>query len=65
MNGRRPRDARRARTRTTRTGLEAPVGRPEEEPAPDIADEAGPKTTEFEKASDAKQMTRGDFDRIP
>ncbi len=35
------------------------------EPMPDIADEAGPKTTEFEKEDDAKQMTEPDFDKVP
>ena len=35
------------------------------EPMPDIADEAGPKTTEFGKEDDAKQMTDADFHKVP
>ena len=35
------------------------------EPQPDIADEAGPKETEFRKPEDAKQITNPDFDPLP
>jgi hypothetical protein len=35
------------------------------EPEPDLADEAGPKETEFKKEDDAKQATDPDFDTIP
>lgn len=44
-----------------------PVAKPE--PANpelvDFAEEAGPKDTEFKKEKDAKDLTSGDFDRIP
>jgi hypothetical protein len=32
---------------------------------PDIADEAGPKTSEFATEKDAKEITEGEFDRVP
>ena len=35
------------------------------EPDPDMADEAGPKETEFKDEDDAKQMTNADFDKVP
>jgi len=34
-------------------------------PQPDFADEAGPKTSEFATEKDAKEITEGDFDRMP
>lgn len=34
-------------------------------PQPDIADEAGPKTSEFATEKDAKDITEGEFDRMP
>lgn len=34
-------------------------------PQPDIADEAGPKVSEFATEKDAKEITEGEFDKVP
>jgi hypothetical protein len=34
-------------------------------PEPDFAEEAAPKSSEFGTEGDAKNITAGDFDRVP
>jgi hypothetical protein len=50
-------------TQPTVPKRERPEKRPE--PEPDFAEEGGPKSSEFATEKDARDITQGEFDRIP
>jgi hypothetical protein len=47
------------------TSKRPPVPQQKPEPDPDFAEEAAPKRSEFSTEKDAKDITSGEFDRLP